>query len=155
VVVLADAEFGANEGIFLRAANAGTFVFVNGNYTAGCCIVGKLMPTPQLDLSHPYIRDDSGLAVSRGRVQLRNCSVRHHNTRFYALQSKFNQSSRTNYSKEFNGPGVAGIEESGRSKINVNTRNTDVTVRVEAPGPGPCTIVSAEFEADWSRAGDT
>ncbi len=149
-VVLADTAFGATEGTVLQVGNAGgIYVYINGDYTAGSCVVGRLFDA-SLTLSKVFLRDQQGLAQTQGELLLRDMTVVHRHTGEYKTKASYSTTNRTVDRSETFSAASFGVEEDGREQMTIETMNDEVTLTIENNTARPSTIASVEFEADWT-----
>lgn len=149
MVVLADTAFGSDEGLVLLAGNVGgVLVFVNGDYTAGCAVVGRTYDAT-LELSEVFPRDEQGRAIVDGDLQLRNMTIAHRNTGRYKLKVDHDSGNITNRVDEFDASGN-DIQEDGRKQVFIGSSSKKVTLKVESDFPQPVTISTINLEGDYS-----
>jgi hypothetical protein len=147
--VLTDSAFGADEGTVLQVANAaGAIVYTNGDYSAGCAWVGVGYDAV-IELSEFAVRNEQGITVNQGSLQLRDLTVRHRNTGYYQIQVVPDDSKTITRETTLE---ISGndIENQGRSRSFVGQRAERVTINIRSDNPKPVTIATVEAEADWS-----
>jgi hypothetical protein len=147
--VLATTDFGSDEGKVLQVANSGgTICYVEGNYTAGCVILGRGY-SAILDLSDHYPRDSAGRAMIDGHTLIRELTVRHRNTGKYTIKIVPDASKWRTKETTFEA-GSNDIQTSGSSRSFVGLTNDVMTMRIQEDGPKPLTIASVVVEADYT-----
>jgi hypothetical protein len=149
VAVLAATAFGDDEGTVLQVANAGgSVVYVNGDYTAGCCVVGRSF-NALIELSESNVRNQQGLAINTGEQFLQDATVRHHNSGYYQLKV-VPASSNVRVRTETFEASDNDIERRGRQRAFVGQNVEDVVIKIESTSPKPMTIVAVEHQADYT-----
>lgn len=148
-VVLADTAFGSNEGKVILVANCGgATVYTNGDYTAGCVLAGVNF-TATMTLSEFTVRNEQGITVNQGELQLRDLTVRHRQTGKYKIKIQPDSTLITDRETTFEAASN-GIDAVGRKRSFIGVFSDKVTIKIDTDSPKPATISTVEVEADFS-----
>lgn len=154
--IIAGSTFGSRAGslVLNQAVGASplTSFIAPGNWSTGACYAG-ISYTMRYRFSQQYFKDQQGVTIADARVQLRNYVVQHRGC--YQLTASVSADGRTTEIPLMNGLQIGGINAIlGRDntmlapfKIPVLANSQRVTVELQNTSPYPCSIQSAEWNA--------
>lgn len=152
-VVLSDA-FGVDAGNALTVTRpSATTVRSLGNWSAGTCYVGRNY-TMTYGFSTIYERDQSGVAVTNGKLKLRRMYLTYQNTGYF--RAEVIPKGRVTYTYEFTGKyvGTAAVGSTtilnGTFAFPIGCENKDATINIVSDSYLPCFIQSAEWEGEFT-----
>jgi hypothetical protein len=146
--VLAHSAFGADEGKVVPVATASNVAVADGDYTAGCAILGRGY-SQIIDLGRLYLRGQRGQAILAGRVRLGEITVVHHDTGYYRVALTPSSTNTRTRRKEFDATGN-DVEQVGQLQMFMGHFAERVTIEIVNDQPDPSTISAIEFDADYT-----
>lgn len=156
-IILSD-SFGEDAGkVFVPTLSTGTEVRLAGDWTAGLVMIGRRFLS-YVDPTRPFARDRQGAAIPRGHTTIRSLRASHKDTNAYTIRTTpHGPPTRLDRTKSFLGTMVYSREAAKTDRAfpdhltaRHGSRADKCRVRIENSTPFPMTIVSLEWDIDYT-----
>ena len=159
ILVLGSGFPGAGLEVPSVTQTSSTTLRAPGNWSAGPCLIGRRFKTSYVfsDFTVGTAGADGRgrTAITDGRLQIRHLWINHGDSGFFTVKvqpgrgrNEFSYSFRLSNLQGGFSIGRANLQ-SGRFRVPVGGKNTDTVITLESESHLPCSILSADWEAEW------